>query len=262
MKNLLTGYGTSGNPGTDRIAAAFERILVGTLVCLICGSALGQVRMAIEVTPNNPQPGERVVVRVTVTNAGSASVDDLQAQVDYPTGLADMDDDFFSDGGDCTDLAARYVRRWRDGILEYRLAAAGAGKTVYMSPRIDTNATNGLMIPFDGRVVEGAAVLATAQSDAMVEENRSLELEIDADREPVAPGETLRYELSFGNQSGTATTDTELRFPLPAGTSLVEASDGGTLVGNEVVWDLGTLNPGDSRQAPGDGAAWWSCRQW
>ena len=57
---------------------------------------------------------------------------------------------------------------------------------------------------------------------------------------------TLRYELSFGNQSDTATTDTELRFPLPAGTSLVEASDGGSQVGNEVVWDLGTLNPGDS----------------
>ena len=73
-----------------------------------------------------------------------------------------------------------------------------------------------------------------------------MELEVDAEREPVAPGETLRYELSFGNQSGTATTDTELRFPLPAGTSLVEASDGGTLVGSDVVWDLGTLNPGDS----------------
>ena len=33
---------------------------------------------------------------------------------------------------------------------------------------------------------------------------------------------------------------------MPAGTSLVEASDGGTQVGNEVIWDLGTLNPGDS----------------
>ena len=73
-----------------------------------------------------------------------------------------------------------------------------------------------------------------------------MELEVDTDREPVAPGEMLRYELSFGNQSDTATTDTELRFPLPAGTSLVEASDGGTLVGNEVIWDLGTLNSGDS----------------
>ena len=58
----------------------------------------------------------------------------------------------------------------------------------------------------------------------------------------------LRYELSFGNQSGTATTDTELRFPLPAGTSLVEASEGGSQVGSEVVWDLGTLNPGDSNK--------------
>ena len=60
MKNPLTGYGTSGNPRTDRIAAAFGRILIGALFCLICGSALGQVRMAIEVTPNNPEPGERV----------------------------------------------------------------------------------------------------------------------------------------------------------------------------------------------------------
>ena len=247
MTTLFSGYNIANNPGTDRVQAVIKRILVGALLCLIYGSAFGQVQMAIEVTPNNPEPGELLVVRVTVTNAGSTSVSGLQAQVDYPVGLSDMFDALFSDGGDCTDAGnanecdAGETAFWDIGTLP-----PGAGKTVYMSPAVLTTLGDGTLIPFDGRVFEGSTERAVAASEAVVEENRPLELEVDADREPVAPGGELRYELSFGNQSGTARTDTELRFPLPAGTSLVEASDGGTLIGSEVVWDLATLNPGDS----------------
>ena len=247
MTTLFPGCNAANNSGTDRVRASVKSILVGALLCLICGSAFGQIRMAIEVTPNNPEPGERLVVRVTVTNAGSSTVSGVQAQVDYPVRLSDMDDELFSDDGDCTDAGNSFecdsgeTAFWDIGPLP-----PGAGKSVYMSPSVLTSTLDDTMIPFDGRVFEGATERTIASTEAVVQQSRPLELEVDADREPVPPGETLTYELGFGNQSGTATTDTELRFPLPAGTSLVDASDGGTLVGTEVVWDLGTLNPGDS----------------
>lgn len=57
--------------------------------------------MAIELTPNNPEPGELLVVRVTATNAGSASESGLQLQLDYPAELAPMSDARFSDRSDC-----------------------------------------------------------------------------------------------------------------------------------------------------------------
>jgi len=229
----------------------FRRFLVG-LASILLGAlpvaGAAQIQMAIEVTPNNPEPGELVVVRVTVTNSGSTNAVDLQAQVDYPSGLASMSDAFFSDDGDCTSAdvspgscSAGETALWNLGTLP-----PGAGKTVYMSPTVSSSTLDDTMVPFDGRVFEGETQRTVANSEALVEVSRSLDLEVDADREPVAPGETLRYELSFGNQSDSATTDTELRFPLPAGTSLVEASDNGTLVGGEVVWDLATLNQGGS----------------
>ena len=248
MTTLFSGCNTANNSGTDRVRASIKRLLAGVLLCLVCGSAFGQIRMAIEVTPNYPEPGERLFVRVTVTNAGSSTASGLQAQVDYPAGLESMDDDFFSDGGACTQIGAvgGSCEAGETGFWNIDALPPGAGKTVYMSPAVLTSALDDTIIPFDGRVFEGDTESAIAGTDAVVKQSRPLELEVDTDREPVAPGGELRYELSFGNQSSTARTDTELRFPLPAGTSLVEASVGGMQDGNEVIWDLGTLNPGDS----------------
>ena len=238
---------TSIRANRKQVASAFRQVLAAAMLCLSCGSAFGQIQMAIEVTPNNPEPEELVVVRVTVTNSGSSNAVDVQAQVDFPSGLASMSDAFFSDDGDCTTTSfSGFCETGETALWNLGTLPPGAGKTVYMSPTVSSSALDGTLIPFDGRVFEGAIERASAGSQAFVEESRSLELEVDADREPVAPGQTIRYELNFGNQSGVATTDSELRLPLPAGTSLVEASDGGTLVGGEVVWDLATLNPGDS----------------
>ena len=39
-----------------------------------------------------------------------------------------------------------------------------------------------------------------------------------------------------------------LSLPVPVGTTFVSASDGGTLVGDSVQWNVGSLNPGDSGQ--------------
>jgi len=233
--------------GRHCLSNAGIRIVTMLLFLLFSSAGIAQVQMAIEVTPNNPEPGERIVVRVTVTNAGSGNLSGLQAQVDYPAGLQQMDDVLLSDAGDCTDIVDSFdcepgeTAFWNLGTLP-----PGGGKTLYLSPSVSASVATDEVIQFQGRTLDGAAVDATAISEAVVQANRPLELEFDADREPVAPGEALHYELSFGNQSDTATTDTELRFPLPAGTSLVEASHGGTLVGGEVVWDLATLNPGDS----------------
>ena len=247
MTTLFSGCNTANNSGTDRIRASIMRILAGVLLCLVCGSAFGQIRMAIEVTPTNPEPGERLVVRVTVTNQGAGSTSGLELQLDFPAGLLEMDDVLLSDGGDCTNLVDQFdcesgeIAFWTIGAL-----SGGSGKTVYLSPRVDSALSDGSEIAFSGRVFEGVSQVASSSSVASIATVRPLELAIHADREPVASSGELRYELSFGNQIGTATTETELRFPLPASTSLVEASDGGMLVGSEVVWDLGTLNPSEA----------------
>ena len=113
------------------------------------------------------------------------------------------------------------------------------------------------MIAFFGRAFADGTPDFWDRRTIAIDDDRPLDLAVDADREPVAPGGELRYELSFGNQSSTARTDTELRFPLPAGTSLVEASGNGTQVGERGDLGSGDAEPWRIGQAPGDGAAWW-----
>ena len=246
MTELIIGIQKAFKPG---VAARTSRVALLIFTCLLlsCASAVAQIRMAIEISPNEPVAGELVIVRVTVVNAGVAMVDNLRAEVEYPAGLAAMSDMLFSDGGDCTFLTnGSACNEGETAFWEIGSLSPGAGKTVYMTPTVAGGTPADLLIAFNGEVLEGASLRAVAGSEVVVVADRALELEVDADREPVAPGKTLGFELNFGNQSGTATTSTELRFPLPADTSLVGADGGGALVGNEVVWNIGILNPGDS----------------
>jgi len=248
MKTGGIFYSGIARSPSGRARRAFGTFLIAALVALLCSPAVAQIRMAIEVTPNEPVPGELVVVRVTVANAGASAVGGLRVELPYPDGLFPMSDALFSDAGDCTVLTnGSACNPGETALWDIGTLPPGAGKTVYMSPLVDDQTAAGTMIPFDGEVFENTESRAIAGAEAVVVASRPLDLDVDADGEPVEPGETLGLELTFGNNSGTATTGTELRFPLPAGTSLVEAG-GGTLDGNEVVWDLGILNPGDSGQ--------------
>ena len=57
----------------------------------------------------------------------------------------------------------------------------------------------------------------------------------------VAPGGAVSYTLRFGNPSGASSVGAVLAVPVPAGTSFVSASDGATLNGSEVQWNVGAL---------------------
>ncbi len=70
----------------------------------------------------------------------------------------------------------------------------------------------------------------------------------EVDRVQVQPGETLTYTLSYLNNSTGQVTDVEIEDLIPAGSTYVagSASNGGQLVGNTVIWNLGTLSAGQS----------------
>jgi uncharacterized repeat protein (TIGR01451 family) len=59
------------------------------------------------------------------------------------------------------------------------------------------------------------------------------------------PGEPLVYTLTFGNPGASTVDNAVLRAPLPSSTSLIAADGNGALIGDEVVWALGSLEPGD-----------------
>ncbi len=62
----------------------------------------------------------------------------------------------------------------------------------------------------------------------------------------VPSGANLTYTINYQNTGGTTATNVVIKDPLPVGTTFVSATNGGVLQGGNVVFNIGTLNPGDS----------------
>lgn len=58
----------------------------------------------------------------------------------------------------------------------------------------------------------------------------------------VDSGANLTYTINYSNTGALKATNAVIRDPLPAGTTFVSAINGGTLSGNTVVFNLGTIN--------------------
>lgn len=61
-------------------------------------------------------------------------------------------------------------------------------------------------------------------------------------------GRSANYEITVTNRGDTPAQNTTLVDPIPAGTEFVSATDGGSLSGGQVTWNLGTLEPGASKK--------------
>ena len=114
---------------------------------------------------------------------------------------------------------------------------------------------SGASAPPSNTVIESVAEVshsggsgASASANVIVDAAPALALGMVGDRDPVTPGETLTYTLSFGNPGAVDLPAVVLRGVVPAGTTFVSANDGGVLSGNEVQWDLGTAKAGAGGQ--------------
>ncbi len=88
--------------------------------------------------------------------------------------------------------------------------------------------------------VSSSSGRASARTDVPIANAAGLDLGITEDRDPVVPGENVTYTVTYGNRSSNVLGVT-LRAPLPAGTTFVSASAGGSVVNGAVQWNLGTV---------------------
>jgi uncharacterized repeat protein (TIGR01451 family) len=88
--------------------------------------------------------------------------------------------------------------------------------------------------------VNGAATTTTVQSAP------SLSVALSDSPDPVAAGATLTYTLSYANNGNASATGVVLTTAVPASTSFVSATGGGTFSAGTITWNLGTLNTGAS----------------
>ncbi|WP_166164466.1 thrombospondin type 3 repeat-containing protein [Pseudomaricurvus alcaniphilus] len=128
---------------------------------------------------------------------------------------------------------------WELGSL-----AAGASRVIIV-PFQQVGATSGQTFTFNAAATyTGLGEPVSATAEAEYDTSSAVELSLDARRQTVAAGGEVRYELGFGNIGATPLPGLSLEFDLPAGASLVEVSDGGSLANGVISWELGTLAAG------------------
>ena len=219
--------------------------LIAGWMMLLAGSVHADLGLAIEASPDPAEPGETVHVTLTVTNTGVSPVAGVSLQVAIPAGVNFFSESLLSGGGECpsTTCDVGEAAVWALGTL-----APGAGISVSMPPIIASGGSapaDGTLISFDAEVIVNAVQEAAASAAVEVQSAPVLDLALDEDVDPVAPGGLVTYTLTYGNRSAVSVSGAQLSFPLPAGSMLV-SSTGGTQVGNEVQWTLNTLVAGES----------------
>jgi hypothetical protein len=216
--------------------------LAGLVLLGACAQAGAALQLDASVNPQPARPGEMLDVEFTITNTDAVQRTGVVLTVVYPTNLIALQSGVeflgtcppsFCDPGETV--------TWNIGTL-----AAGRSITVDLPPFVATTAPNGTVITFNPHVADGSGAFDDASASTIVVTDTHYDVALRDGADPIAPGANLTYKITFGyREEATVLADNNLRFPIPAGTSFVSATGGGSLVGGAVVWDLGFMTPGD-----------------
>jgi uncharacterized repeat protein (TIGR01451 family) len=226
-------------------SAVPQRARVRT-VTEIDGSEPLAIGMAL--TPDPAAVGEQIDLELTLTNTSLSNVAGTSLALRFPQETAAFNRVLgTSTPGGCNQLINDALCQGSEVIL-WSFGTLPAGHSITITVPIALAATpDGSVVDFDALALSGNEDRVEVDRALSVNSSRRLQLGVHEERDPVAPGSELVYTLHFGNTSTTNTApNASLSFPLPAGTTFVSASDGGSLSAGTVAWALGSLDPGES----------------
>ena len=204
----------------------------------------GGLRLAIESNTHPIRAGEGGYIQLTACNTDPFTRFGITLNTIFPEALNQQFESEFE--GDCasTTCNAGEALQWTLGNL-----LAGACTTTSFFPVPTAGTPSGTLIPFFV-LAEDDAGLQTRRTESYRTDNDSkYDLALAEYTDPARAGSTLTYLLSFAHRvDAAAVSNTTMRFPLPAGTTFVSATDGGVLTSGVVEWNLGFLSPGDGGQ--------------
>ncbi|MBU3004323.1 DUF11 domain-containing protein, partial [Paraglaciecola arctica] len=124
--------------------------------------------------------------------------------------------------------------------------AAGQSKIIHAYYFIESDATEDLLTHSTSVTYDGISSAIVKEYELSIDFSASAAISVAAKSQQVLAGGNIEFELSYGNIGDSGWVSTELSASLPAGTTFVSASDGGTVVGNDIVWSAGVSNAGTS----------------
>ncbi len=195
----------------------------------------------LAITTNGPvAPGQNVTFTVTASNTGDTTTNTFNLFATVPNNAMvpkDQDQGAVCSTGSIADCLAGQNLSWQISLLP------GESLSRTFTAVVDSTAP-----PPDGTAITSTASTSLGLSvdgSVIVRSAPGLNATLDATPGSVSPGSEYRYTLSYGN-AGASTINTNLSFSLPAGASIVSASDSGVISAGQVTWNTGDLPAGAS----------------
>jgi uncharacterized repeat protein (TIGR01451 family) len=232
--------------------AVIKRSLAFVVVLLASEAASAALTLGIELNPDPVRPGEPLLAQITVTNNGGVAQPGVSLQATVPANVNAISIAAAQPAATCIQNDANATCgpaervNWALGTIP-----AGGGVTVSVPFTVAASVAAGTVITLEANLLINGASNQTGSDSVTVDDDNALSLSVQEDRDPVAPGSTLIYTLTFGNRAASnSVTGTTLSFPIPAGTTFQSATGGGVLNGNTVQWTIGSLaaSQSDERQ--------------
>ena len=213
------------------------------LLTLLLFSPLSHAALNISAaTPiNKARINELVPVEFLVTNTDGVSRTGVVVEMLYPANLVQVFESQFD--GDCpgTSCSPGETVTWNVGTLP-----AGGATTLSLPVFLQGAAVDGASIDFAPTVSDDSLDSAGTSTSIIVDVDLNYDILLADYVDPATAGSQVTYKLTYGySVNAAAVSLSTLRFPLPAGTTFVSATGGGSLVGANVDWALGILQPGD-----------------
>ncbi len=136
------------------------------------------------------------------------------------------------------------------GVVTWSIGsvAAGASGTVTMTVRVGSPLANGTVIHNQTYSISSAQTSAVGGPDDTTTVTSSPVLAVSAvdAPDPVVAGANLTFTLSYSNTGNAGATGVVIGDTVPANTTFVSATGGGTLSAGVVTWSIGSLAAGAS----------------
>jgi len=177
-----------------------------------------------------------LIVRMTVSNPTTVTRTNVNVEAVTPRNLSIAPASEATPAGICltgsSNCVGGDVMQWSLGTM-----APGDVRLIQFDDVVSSSASDGAILRADALATSnGIPVVQAAHTIVVSELAPPLNLVLSAPS-PAAPGAQVTYRLTYSNTSTTLTAN-GLNAKVPAGTTFVSATDGGTLQGDTVSWPV------------------------
>jgi uncharacterized repeat protein (TIGR01451 family) len=211
--------------------------------------ATSPLKLVVAANPDPAAPGGLVTYELKISNLGTATLSNLTLYSTTQNGSTGVLA-YSSGSTSCPNTGV--VGQCAPGLfMDWPAFSLGPGQTqtLQMTSLVGTGAASGTVIRNQTTLnYPGGSV--SQRRDVVVDGTQSLHVSMTEDHDPVQPGDQVTYAIAVGNtgtQSLPVSAAGVVTAVVPAGTTFVSASSGGTAANGVVTWNVGSLNPGGNQ---------------